>query len=283
MKYITLLYLIFLLSACSNYGQLTFISKLPQQLKESSGIAHFQNEKVWILEDHGNEDVLYQINFDGKLLKELKVKNAKNEDWEDLTTDKSGNLYIADIGNNNNKRKDLVVYKVPNPEIEPGDKIDAEKIEFKYPEQKDFPPKKNNLLFDAEAIFHFKNHLYIVTKNRTVPFDGRTFIYKIPDTKGTYAAELVSEFVSCKEDYNCQITSAALSPNGKKLVLLSYGFLWIYTDFEGDNFTSGTLEKINLGATTQLESVCFKDDNTLLLADEERAKTGQNLYSFTLK
>tara|TARA_R110002051_G_scaffold234092_1_gene295656 strand:+ start:18414 stop:19265 length:852 start_codon:yes stop_codon:yes gene_type:complete len=283
MKHLSLLFLIFLLSACANYGQLTVITKLPNRLKESSGMAYYQDDKVWTIEDHGNKDVIYQVDFKGNIRSEFKVKNAKNEDWEDLTTDKKGNLYVADIGNNDNDRKDLVIYKLPNPETELGDKINAIKIEFSYPEQAKFPPKKAELVFDAEAIFHRENHLFIITKNRATPFNGKTLIYKIPDTEGNHAAQLIGQFVPCKNEAICQITSAAVSPSGKKVVLLSYGFLWIYSDFSGDKFFEGTLKKIDLGARTQLEAVCFKDENTLLLSDEERAQTGQNLYSFQLE
>ncbi|SDE93669.1 hypothetical protein [Cellulophaga baltica] len=283
MKLLSFVSIAMFLTGCSNYGQLTFVTKLPKAVKENSGIAYYGNEKAWFVEDHGNDDILYQIDFNGKILKELQVKNGGNQDWEDLTQDKKGNLYIADIGNNTNERKDLVVYKVPNPEIEPGDKIDAQKIEFYYPDQKEFPPKKDHLIYDAEALFHFNNALYIIIKNRSRPFTGKTFIYKIPDTPGKYAAELVGEFTPCETARVCQVTSATISPDGKKLVILGYGFLWIYSDFKGDDFINGTLKTIDLGATTQIESVCFKDDNTLLISDEERAKTGQNLYSYSLK
>jgi len=283
MKYLSLVLFLFLLSACANYGQLTVITKLPNSLKESSGIAYYKNDKVWTMEDHGNKDVIYQVDFKGNITSEFKVKNAKNEDWEDLTTDKKGNLYVADIGNNDNDRKDLVLYKLPNPETELDDKISAIKIEFSYPEQDKFPPKNSELVFDAEAIFHLENHLFIITKNRATPFNGKTLIYKIPDTEGNHSAQLIGQFVTCENEAVCQITSAAVSPSGKKVVLLSYGFLWVYSDFSGDKFLEGTLKKIDLGTRTQLEAVCFKDENTLLLSDEERNKTGQNLYSFQLK
>ena len=104
--------LIFFLTGCSNYGQLTFVAKLPKAIKENSGIAYFQDNKAWFIEDHGNKDEIYQIDFNGKILKELKIKHAKNNDWEDLAQDPNGNIYIADIGNNNNKRKDLIIYKI---------------------------------------------------------------------------------------------------------------------------------------------------------------------------
>ncbi|WP_233268643.1 hypothetical protein [Cellulophaga sp. L1A9] len=85
MKLLSFLYITIFLIGCSNYGQLTFVTKLPKAVKENSGIAYYSNEKAWFIEDHGNDDVIYQIDFKGKLLKELRVKNAKNHDWEDLT------------------------------------------------------------------------------------------------------------------------------------------------------------------------------------------------------
>lgn len=48
------------------------------------------------------------------------------------------------------------------------------------------------------------------------------------------------------------------------------------------DFTKGTATYIDLGVRTQLEAVCFVDNSTILLSDEERRKTGRNLYSFTL-
>ncbi|MBU2995521.1 hypothetical protein KO500_03715 [Cellulophaga baltica] len=282
MKSITILATL-ILSSCSNYGQLKIITELPNKIGENSGIAYYGNDRAWFIEDHGNEDVLYQVSFNGELTKEFKVKNATNSDWEDLTTDDRGNIYIADLGNNQNKRDDLVIYKLPNPENEPGDHIDAEKIHINYPEQKKFPPKKKDLIYDSEAIFYNNNYIYIITKNRSNPFSGKALIYKVPAEKGTYDAELIGNFTPCKTAASCKVTAAAISPSGKKVVLLGYGYLWIFTDFKSENFTTGTLETIDLGTSTQLESVCFKDEKTLLISDEERGKTGQNLYSFSLK
>ena len=271
-----------LLVSCSNYGQLSFKSKLPKKLREVSGMAHLKDSTVWMINDSGNSAKIYQVNFKGDLIKEFKVDNAKNKDWEALANDDEGNVYIGDIGNNSSKRKDLVIYKIPNPEKEKGDRIKAKKIKFSYPDQKKFPPKKKNLKYDAEAMFYHQDHLYIITKNRADPFDGEALIYKVRAKKGEHKAEFVGSFTPCTEYAHCRITGADISADGSKVVLLSYGKLWLFTDFEGDNFTRGTIKFIDIGATTQLESVSFLNDNTLLLADEKRGVTGRNLYSFSL-
>lgn len=270
-------------TSCSNYGQLKVIADLPGSLDENSGLATYGDSTVWVIEDGGNKDEIYQINLKGEILKSLKVKNGDNQDWEDLTTDKAGNLYIGDIGNNANKRKDLVIYKLPNPTIEPGDKIDAEKIKLHYPDQKDFPPKKEGLFYDSEAIFHHDGKIFIVTKNRSKAFTGEAHIYSVPDTKGTYEATLVGSFTPCKDWKICQITSIDISPKGDRIVALSYGKLFIFTDFTWDDFTKGNMQEIDLGARSQLESVCFLNDDTLLISDEKAHGEGGNLYTYSIK
>ena len=281
---ISLLYcFLFIISSCSNYGQLKIITDLPGSLKEISGMVTYGDSTVWVLEDNGNKDEIYQVNFKGDILKSLKVKNGDNDDWEDMAKDLDGNLYIGDFGNNGNYRKNLIIYKVPNPTIEPGDKIDAEQIKFYYPDQKEYPPKKDKLLYDAESLFHYNGKLYIVTKNRSNPFSGEAHIYTVPDKKGSYEAELVGKFTPCTDWKICQITSIDISPKGDKIVALSYGKLFIFSDFTWKDFSKGKIEEIDLGARTQLESVTFLDEHTLLISDERSHGTGGNLYSFTLK
>lgn len=278
----TLIFLIVLFQNCTNYGQLEYISELPQKLKENSGIVSYSKDTAWIIEDKGNSDTLYKVDFNGNIIQQFDVKNAKNRDWEDLTKDSSGDLYIGDFGNNDNTRKDLAILKLPNPENEKGDKINAKFIKFNYPEQKEFPPKKSNLFYDAEAFFHHKGYLYLFTKNRTNPFTGETLIYCIPDKPGTYNAKLMGKINLCNDWDTCKVTASAISPNGKTIVLLGYGKLWKITDFQINSLEKGTIKEIDLGIRTQLESVCFTSNNTLLLSDEARAGTGCNLYFFNL-
>ena len=278
--FLALLQLLF--ANCQNHGKLQIITDLPNNLEENSGIQVSADNTIWIIEDNGNKDEIYGINLKGEIIKKFEVKNAKNTDWEDLAQDKNSNLYIGDFGNNDNSRKNLVIYKLPNPEKEKGKKIEAEKIEFLYPEQKKFPPKKEKLYYDAESFFHWGNALYIITKNRSRPYDGKALIYKVPDKKGKYEAELVGKFTVC-DDYNtCTITSADISSDGKKIALLSYGYLWIITDFEFDDFSKGEKQQIDLGVRTQLEAICFKNDTTLLISDEKSHLQGGNLYKLDL-
>lgn len=285
MKFITTYFVLFylLLGCTTKHGKLKLITKLPKKLKENSGIVSYSKETAWFIEDNGNSDNIYKTDFKGNIIQHLDIKNTKNIDWEDLTKDKDGNLYIGDFGNNSNTRKDLVILKLPNPEIEKGNKIKTEAIHFNFPEQKEFPPNKNGLFYDAEAFFHFDEHLYIFTKNRATPFTGETYIYKVQDEKGTYRAKFLAKIKLCTDKETCRVTSADISPDGEKIVLLSYGKIWILKDFIGGDTSKLDIQEIDLGVRTQLESVCFTSNNTLLLSDEKRDDTGGNLYSYEIK
>jgi len=272
-----------LLLSCTNYSQLTVVTELPKKLNENSGIEIASDSTLWFIEDNGNPDILFEVDLKGKILRELEVKNAKNKDWEDLAKDEKGNVYIGDFGNNGNKRKSLVIYKVSHKNLSKKHKVVAKRIDFSYPEQTKFPPKGKDLYYDAEAFFYFKSNLYILTKNRTNPFDGKVLIYKVPSKKGSYKATLVGSFTTCTDVKTCQVTAADISPNEKTIAVLGYGKLWLLTDFKGDAFAKGNVQTIDLGGRTQLEALSFVNDSTLFLSDEKMGPTGQKLYRYILK
>ncbi|HEY1196304.1 hypothetical protein [Flavobacterium sp.] len=256
---------------------------LPKKLKEVSGITYFpENNLLYTLEDSGNKNAIYAIDSKGKLAKTITISNATNVDWEDITKDKAGNIYIGDFGNNDNKRRDLCIYKVAKNQLN-NDLAKAEyKISFSYPEQKEFPPKKKELFFDVESFFEMNGYFYLFTKNRSKGFDGTVFIYKIKNAAGTQKAVKIGEFKTCNNYNHCVLTSASLSPDGKKVALLSHDKVLLFKDFKGDLFHKGTQTEINLNHFSQKESIVFKDNNTLLIADEKTNKIGGKVYEFKL-
>lgn len=280
MNKIVFAFILIALQACaqkSYLAQLDPMGKFPSKLKEVSGMEITQDGEIWVIEDSGNKDHVYLVDQEGDIKKSLEIDHAKNEDWEDLAMDNNGNLYIGDFGNNGNDRKNLVIYKVHKDEMgkkEPN----AEKIEFKYPEQKEFPPKKENLYFDTEGFFHLDDHLYIFTKNRTRPYSGKTWIYRVPDKEGDYKAEFLGDLFLCSDQDHCSVTGADISPDGKTIALLSYGYIFLLTDFDAPNFTNASIKIIDINTPTQTESICFVDNRTLFIADEQNNHGGRKLY-----
>jgi hypothetical protein len=277
LKKIFFLFTVICLLSCTNFGELKLISNLSKSLEEVSGTEVVSNSKlIWMLNDKGNNSKIYGVSKKGKIVKVIKV-NAKNNDWEDLTSDEKGNLYIGDFGNNESRRKNLAILKVNAKDLLSSKKVEVEKIRFYYPNQTNFPPKSKQLFFDAESFFFHKNSFYIFTKSRVKSKFGKTALYKIPATKGNHKAEFISDFNSCDE-MNCWITSADISNDGKKVALLSPSSVLIFSDYNKDDFLSGKLTKMPFNYNSQKEGITFKDNNTILITDEKAHGVGGCLY-----
>lgn len=251
------------------------------ELKEISGIEFDKNQWLWAINDGGDEPKIYQLSAHGTIKKTIQITNAKNWDWEDMTQDNFGHFFIGDFGNNNDTRDWMTIYKIENPIDIKTDKTKAEIIKFTYPDYISSQHSENNeqVLYDVEAFVHFENSLYLFTKNRKVPFDGKTRLYRIGDYAANFEAEFISEFVTCKTLRElCWITSAALSPDRKKLVLLDSERLWLFENWQNDDFFSGDVYQIDLGIVTQKEAVTFFDNDTIIFADEVFGGVGGNAY-----
>lgn len=274
---------LFLFICCqSDFGKLSYVAKLPKKLKEVSGIQYdVKEDAFWMLNDSGNKPSVYLVSKEGKIQKELKVQ-AKNIDWEDLTQDKKRNLYIGDFGNNYNKRKDLSILKINSKDLSSKHKVIAERIEFSYPEQINFPPKKEKRYFDTEAFFEWEGNFYIFTKSRVKGAYGRTFLYQVPNKAGTYKAKLLSQFETTGDGWNCSITGADISRDRKKVALITHQAVWVFYSFTGNDFFSGEVKEYSFDHISQKESVTFINDSLLFIADEENKNSGRNLYQFSI-
>jgi hypothetical protein len=254
---------------------------LPKGLKEISGIA-FADNLLYSIEDSGNESKVILFDLKGKIKRSIAINDTKNVDWEDLTFDTKGNLYIGDFGNNDNIRKDLAIYKIDKTKLQQKAADVSYAITFEYPEQTHFPPKKKELLYDVEGFIAYQNYFYLFTKNRSKGFDGSSFIYKIPNTPGHHKAQLIKTITTCSDYHNCAITSAAISPDGTKFVLLSHSKVWLFENFALDQGEIGQMTEFNLDHYSQKEAITFKNNETLLIADESEKKTGGFLYEARL-
>lgn len=214
----------------TSISSLTFsqqkIFELPVQIKESSGLLTLKNGCFLTINDGGNSSEIYVLNKKGELIHTCEIEDEDNIDWEDLCLDNKGNLYIADIGNNQNKRKNLKIIKVELDKVLSKKKINSKKFKFEYPNQKDFPPSKGKLYFDAESIVYYKDKLWIFTKNRTEPFNGVSLSYSLDFEKETIKQETALFFPSSNWMEE-SITSATVYD--EQLFLLTYSKIYVYS------------------------------------------------------
>ncbi len=248
--------------------------KLPSELKEISGLYLKNANEFWWHNDSGSQPILYQTNAKGKLTKTIHLDQIKNTDWEELTHDDKGNIYIGDFGNNRNKRKDLRIY-IYNFETE-----NLDSIKFTYPDQTQFPPPSAQCNFDMEAFFYYKNQLHLFSKNRLNVGNGFTKYYTLEAEAGEQVAVL-KDSINLK---NRVVTAAAISPDCKTVALLSYTYkkrklipkskasVFIFRDFEGTDFLKGKMKKKRVPVflvATQYEALDFFDNKYIFIASEK--------------
>lgn len=254
-----------------------------EPLEEMSGIAQSSRSKdvYWTHNDGGDSARIFAIKLDGSVVSPasgdyqgIAIDGAKNVDWEDITRD-GKTLYVDDLGNNNNARRDLCVYAIrePDPASDLGAKL-LKRIPVAYPDQKEFPG--NEWLYDCEAIFVFRHKLYLLTKQRSaaaphMPLDG-TALYRLdsmnPDKTN------VPKRVDSKDQLGGWVTGAAMSPNGKTLaVLCQYPqqSVWLFeTPKTGDRFLSAPSRRIQFTGAQQCEGIGFVDNDHVVINNEQR-------------
>lgn len=254
-----------------------------KELEEVSGMVFIAKDSFLVINDSGNDPIIYLVNEKAEIIKKTKVINAKNIDWEDLAMDKNKTLYIGDFGNNSNKRKKLYIHKVALNDVLNLDEVKVSTIQFNYPEQTSFPPDKNKKYYDTEALWVTDEALYILTKNRTEPSDGIAYFYKLPKKPGVYQAEKIGEYFTCDNNQiKCWITAADYHEPTKTIAVLTTKEIHI---LNMDKKSLTTKAVYTIPGIKQRESICFgENEKELFIADEfHKILRGGNIYKITIE
>lgn len=234
-------------------SKITKTGNLPPKLNESSGLTFVkENNNFLTHNDSSNESEIFIINDKGELQNTKQYPQLKNNDWEDITTDRYGNIYIGDFGNNSQMRTNLAIYKVN------GDKIDT--ISFRYEDQLTFPPNVKN--FDCEAFFWHQNKLYLFSKNWEQGLKTCK-LYAIPDQAGNYILQPIDQFV-----LKTQVTAADINPKGDEFVLLTYGKA-IFFGIENGVINFSQPKYCRKTKRMQTEAIAYKNDKQLYFTNEQ--------------
>ncbi|MBU0552499.1 hypothetical protein KKB55_03700 [Myxococcota bacterium] len=275
-----MLTLTLLLAACAGVAEYA-----DPRIDEPSGLVASRRHAgvYWTHNDSGDGPRLFAVTAEGRLLRVYDVIGAAAEDWEDIALDDAGQLYIGDIGNNKNRRRDLTVYIASEPD--PGPLTPAappgpprplpikRAVRFSYPDQAEFPPKARN--FDAEALFWARDHLYLLTKHRG---DQRTNLYRFEDLSGAAPIQprKIGDGFFLGGDparFGGMVTAADATPSGDHLAVLSYHALFIFPrPAQGDDYLSMPPRRVPLDQdkTIQAEAVAWAADGALYFTNEQR-------------
>lgn len=245
-------------------------------IRESSGLVASRRHPgiFWTHNDSGDAPRIFAITAEGRLVAEFRVEGAMHRDWEDITADRDGNLYVGDFGNNGNRRRDLRVYRIPEPDPAGGDGVawaDRE-IPFRYADQSAFPDRDARN-FDAEALFWLDGGLAILTKHRS---DTRSQLYRLPvaPLPGGEERSLVPvaglEMGGEPARFFGNVTGADLHPEDRLLAVLTYSAIHLYLPGDGTGPPFREVRRIELRRrrTRQAESIAWDGDD-LLFGNEQ--------------
>jgi hypothetical protein len=259
------------------------VGAVPDELRESSGVvvSRTQPGVLWSHNDSGDGPNLYAIDISGKLLAKFTVANAMARDWEDISSGPcpavaaqsprpSPCLYVADTGDNNEVRREVTIYIIPEPKVggsEASPTATARSFNYRYAEGPT----------DAEALAVRPNgDITIVSKGRKGAID-----FFIISAETVTRALASGETVTARYNGNTGIppdartgrlaTAAAVSPDGMTLAVRTYYdvyFFGLVTE-RGESRWRDLGRPCALGdAEPQGEAIDFLDADTLLLTSE---------------
>jgi hypothetical protein len=196
---------------------------------------------------------------------------AAHIDYEDIAVE-DRTLYLGDIGNNGNARRDLGIYVIREPFRYDRRTRPVKHMPIRYPDQTAVPAREWH--FDAESLFVDAGTLYVLTKHRTGQqinsLEPGTKLYRL-DT--THAHEVNTLTLVDRHATIPPPTAAALSPSGDRLAVLGSRSVWIFPrPAEGSRWLSTEPRRIEVSAqrSKQAEALTWDDARTLRIANEQR-------------
>lgn len=245
-------------------------------LAEASGIAASRRNAgtFWAINDSG-QPVIYALDANGKVIGRLRLTGAQLEDWEAVAVGPcaSGScLYVGDIGDNNGTRKQITIYRVPEPATGEDMTAQAETFHATYP---DGPQDAESLLLTSDG------SLYVVTKGEK----GSVALYRFPRDLRPGSSVKLQRVVKPREPGKSpnsdRITDGSASPQGDWIVLRTNRALTFHHSKElmaGNWRPAHVMDLADLDEP-QGEGVTFAADGTLVVVGEGGGKSSSGTFA----
>lgn len=240
-----------------------------RRIRESSGVAVSRRWPgvIWTHNDSGDGPFVYVADTLGRGATRLTVTAAESVDWEDVALGPCPEgtcLYVADTGNNGDRRTELSIYRVPEPaSTAVGDALPGTAVlRFRYPADPE----------DVEAMFVAPDtSIHLISKVR----GGASRHFRLPVAAWRAAGPVTAEdmgvvpLVTDREDEGLA-TGAALAPDGRRVAIRTHRSVQFF-QLRAD----GTMEpdadwpRCDIsGIDVQGEAIAWLDGSRLLLTSE---------------
>ncbi len=227
------------------------------QITEASGMAssRLYPAVLWVINDGGDDPLLYAVGIDGADLGTFRVEDAVNSDWEALAAfelQDTAYLLIADVGDNHEQRKSCYLYVVQEPAIT---KIGSSngaavriawRIRFTY---EDGPRD-----CEAVAVDQARRRVLLMSKRGFVPTLYELPLQSTEDDTIAVARRLTTV------PYVTWPTAMDLSPDGSSAVVLTYNSAYLFFRRQNEDWANAfekQPQRLQFSKLRQQEAACF--------------------------
>jgi hypothetical protein len=242
---------------------------------ELSGLALSASQPgvLWSHNDSGDRARVFALRTDASLIASLDVPGAEAVDWEDIAIGPGGDLLLGDIGDNDEQRPSVAVYRVPEPKLadHPTTMAPATRYTYTYP---DGPHNAETLIADPRT-----GEVVIVTK----ALSGRSGVYSARLGAGT--TQTLKRAGTIELGLGGLATAGDVSADGRVVAVRTYTSLYVWsrrsgvsiarTLVDGDHCTGAT----GLGREGQGEALALTRDGRSFYTVPEGAAPALRRYT----
>ncbi|MFT5584423.1 MAG: hypothetical protein ACI9VR_002008 [Cognaticolwellia sp.] len=224
------------------------------ELTETSGLVQSRLDAglFWAHNDSGDTPRLFALSESGAAQGIVTLDIEKAVDWEDMAAGTLGGdpvLVIGDIGDNREKRQDILVHWLPEPTQTTGVDLPVSTVTLTYPDG----------ARDSEAIFvdPVSGDLILVAKSQ------ESEIYRLPAPWKDGELEQVGNLVFGDEGLPGGNRVTGADAFGARVILRTYTHLFVFEIPEGGTAIealAGPACEVSVAAELQGESVALGED-----------------------
>lgn len=211
------------MEGCVLYTEGRKTGTVPRQVPELSGLAASQRHPgiFWGHNDSNNAFELFALDETGAVKATLTLTGADPRDIEDVAVgpcepgQKATCVFLADTGDNFERRKEVRLFRVAEPEAIADASLPVEALPFTYV---DGPHNTESLIIDPRS-----GRMAVLTKTRASLGD----LYAVEGLKpgGSGKATKLGT-LRVPEDVDRLSTGASLHPSGERLLVRTYTRVW---------------------------------------------------------
>lgn len=255
------------------------------RMSEASGVAWSLRNPgyIWSHNDRGHTNTLFLIDStSGEIVARYSIKGTHNIDWEDIEVsygpiEGETYIYLADTGDNEQRRPDYSIYRFPEPEFKDEhhgtyvhiDNIDVDRIRFVYPDGS----------HDTEAMLvdPLTGDIYLATKRDVV-----SLLYVLPYPQPVN--EMYEIFKAGRFSFR-EASAATSSISGQRVLIKNRQEIFYWKREKGESMVemlARTPEKAPYAGEPQGEAIGFDPEyNYFTLSEELNSTTIPSLYKYT--